>query len=58
MTSPKDRRYFRRRAEAEIKAASATENTAACQAHYELAELYLERVYPPEPANDDPADAS
>lgn len=52
MTSPKDRRYFRRRAEAELKAATATDSTEACQAHYQMAEMYLERVYPPEAAND------
>lgn len=50
-----DRRYYRRRAEAELKAASTTENAEACRAHYQLAELYLDRVYPPAeapPAND------
>ena len=52
MTDTKDRRYFRARAEAEIEAASASDNTAAVQAHYQLAELYLERVFPPEAAND------
>ena len=41
-----DREYYNRRAEAEIEAASATENPAACRAHYQMAELYLERAYP------------
>ncbi|NTS63584.1 hypothetical protein HRV97_00245 [Sphingomonas sp. HHU CXW] len=40
-----DREYFNRRAEAEIEAASATENPAACRAHYQMAELYLERAF-------------
>ncbi|WP_019515757.1 hypothetical protein [Sphingomonas sp. Mn802worker] len=40
-----DREYYNRRAEAEIEAASATENPAACKAHYQMAELYLERAY-------------
>ncbi|WP_294354480.1 hypothetical protein [uncultured Sphingomonas sp.] len=40
-----DREYYNRRAEAEIEAASATENPAACRAHYQMAELYLERAY-------------
>lgn len=50
-----DRRYFRRRAEAEIRAAEGTENPDACRAHYQMAELYLDRVYPAAeaaPAND------
>ena len=40
-----DREYYNRRAEAEIEAASATENPAACRAHYQMAELYLERAF-------------
>jgi hypothetical protein len=40
-----DREYYNRRAEAEIEAASATENSAACKAHYQMAELYLEKAY-------------
>lgn len=45
VTDNDQRRYFRDRAEAEIAAASATGNPAACRAHYELAELYLDRAY-------------
>lgn len=44
-TDDDDREYYNRRAEAEIEAASATENPAACRAHYQMAELYLERAY-------------
>jgi len=44
-TDDDDREYFNRRAEAEIEAASATENPAACRAHYQMAELYLERAF-------------
>lgn len=46
VTDKTERRYFRTRAEAEIAAASATADPAACQAHYALAELYLDRAYP------------
>ena len=44
-TDDDDREYYNRRAEAEIEAASATENPAACRAHYQMAELYLERAF-------------
>ncbi len=52
-TDDDDREYYNRRAEAEIEAASATENPAACRAHYQMAELYLERAY----SNDEEAAA-
>ena len=42
-----DTDYFAARAEAEIKAASDADSTAACQAHYRMAEVYLDRLYPP-----------
>lgn len=47
-----DQRYFRRRAEAELKAASRTDNPAACRAHYQLAEAYLDKVFPATAEND------
>lgn len=47
-----DQRYFRQRAEAELKAASRTDNPAACKAHYELAEAYLDKVFPAVAEND------
>lgn len=40
--------YYAARAEAEMKAASEAGNTAACQAHYRMAEAYLDRLYPPD----------
>ena len=51
MRTDDDRDYYNRRAEAEIEAASATENPAACKAHYQMAELYLEKAY----SDDEPA---
>lgn len=42
--------YFEHRAEAELMMASASDDPAACRAHYELATLYLDRVHPPAPA--------
>lgn len=58
MRTEDDRDYYNRRAEAEIEAASATENPAACRAHYQMAELYLERAFSDEDevaASDAPA---
>lgn len=42
-----DELYFEHRAEAELMMASASDDPAACRAHYELATLYLDRVHPP-----------
>jgi hypothetical protein len=47
-----DQRYFRRRAEAELQAASKTDNPAACKAHYQLAEAYLDKAFPVAAEND------
>ena len=47
MTRNDDTDYLAARAEAEMKAASDADNTAACQAHYRMAEAYLDRLYPP-----------
>lgn len=40
-----DTRYFLARAEAELELAQAADHERAVQAHYVLANLYLERVY-------------
>lgn len=47
-----DDRYFHARAEAEIAAAAKTDKPEACQAHYQMAEAYLAKVYPAEAVDD------
>jgi len=43
--SGEDVDYFERRAEAEIALAQKARNTEAVQAHYQMATLYLDRIY-------------
>lgn len=43
--SHEDVNYYQRRAEAEIELASRSESTEAVQAHYQLATIYLDKVY-------------
>lgn len=43
---PHERSYIEARAEEEIKMAQAANNEPALQAHYDLANLYLELLYP------------
>lgn len=40
-----DARYFRRRAEEELRLAQESDNPAAVTAHYEMAERYLNRIH-------------
>ena len=40
-----DKQYFERRAEAEIAMACGSSETAAVQAHYTMACVYLDRLY-------------
>lgn len=40
--------YLAARAEAEVEAAAKSATAAAVQAHYRMAEAYLDRLYPPE----------
>ena len=56
MTRTDDPEYLAARAEAEMKAASAADNNAACQAHYRMAEAYLDRLYPPDEEGEGAAD--
>ena len=56
MLSHDDILYFERRAEEEIALAQAAVTAHAVQAHYRLATLYLDRIYPA--ANDDAAAGS
>ncbi len=56
MLSHDDILYFERRAEEEIALAQAAATAHAVQAHYRLATLYLDRIYPA--ANDDAAEGS
>jgi hypothetical protein len=39
--------YLAARAEAEVEAAARSATAAAVQAHYRMAEAYLDRLYPP-----------
>lgn len=52
-----DAAYFERRAETQIELASKSDDPRAVQAHYALANFYLERIYgaanEAEAANDD-----
>lgn len=41
----RDKRYFLERAEAELELAQQSGHPEAVAAHYQLAELYLDRVY-------------
>lgn len=43
--SGSDRVYFEQRAEAEIEMAQRARDSRAVQAHYELANAYLDRIY-------------
>lgn len=43
--SHEDVNYFERRAEAEIELARQSQSTEAVQAHYQLANAYLEKIY-------------
>ncbi len=53
MLSRDDLVYYERRAEEEIACAQSAATADAVQAHYRLATLYLDRIYPA--ANDDAA---
>lgn len=44
--------YFERRAEAELAMAQRATHPAVVQVHYQLADLYLERVFGSNDAND------
>lgn len=50
--SPDDSKYFESRAEAELEMARQAKDRRAVQAHYELANAYLERVHPADGAPD------
>ena len=43
--SPEEVAYFERRAEAEITLAQKAAHVRAVQAHYQLANFYLDRIY-------------
>lgn len=45
MEREEDKRYFLRRAEAELEQAQRAEHPRAVRAHYHLANHYLDRVY-------------
>lgn len=44
---PTEPDYFERRAEEELEAAQRASHPAAVRAHYELADLYLNRLHTP-----------
>lgn len=43
--SPEDRAFFERRVEAEFDAAQSATDPCAVKIHYDLANLYLEKIY-------------
>jgi hypothetical protein len=49
---PADTEYFEERAEAEIALAQRAQDSRAVQAHYELANAYLEKIYGEPSPND------
>ena len=50
--SREDVDYFERRAEAEIALAQKAKSTEVVQAHYQMATLYLDRIYAPDEQQD------
>jgi hypothetical protein len=48
MPAKPDPDYFQMRAEQELTLAERATDPAICHVRYQLAELYLERAYPPE----------
>ena len=53
MKSEEDLNYYEQRAEAEIEMAARAEDSRAVQAHYELANIYLDRIHGDEPGRAD-----
>lgn len=53
--SPEDLDYYERRAEAEIELARRASHSRAVQAHYDLANLYLEHIHGERPPREQPS---
>lgn len=56
--TPDTRRYYEHRVEEQLELAQRADRPAVVRAHYRLADLYLDLLFPPEPERAEQAESA